>query len=86
MSHFHNSPFEGQLEIVATFRDREIQASLNELRKRDEMTIALREFLRNGVSIDELSNASGLSPAAILKRVRGELEFGDDLAKISGSR
>jgi uncharacterized protein YerC len=86
MKRFHNSPFETQLEIVASFRDREIAASLNELRKRDETTIALRTMLRNGVSIDELSDASGLTPAEIRRRVDRGLVFGEDMDSLTGAR
>jgi hypothetical protein len=86
MSHFRNSHFEGQLEVVATFRDRAIQASIEELRKRDELTIALRSAARSGVSIDELSDASGLAPSDIRKRIDGELALGEDLANFAGTR
>jgi len=84
MKDFFNSPFETQLDIVATFRDREIQASLEELRRRDETTIALRTMLRNGVSIDELSDASGLTCAEIRRRVDRDLMLGEDMDALTG--
>lgn len=86
MADFRNSPFSGALEMVATLRDRSIQASIAELKSRDEMTIALRTALRNGVDIHNLSEASGLTVAEIRSRVESDLLFGDDMASLAGLR
>jgi hypothetical protein len=86
MADFRNSPFSGTLEMVATLRDRSIQASIAELHQRDELTVALRTALRNGVDINELSDASGLTVESIRSRVKGELTFGQDMAEIAGIR
>lgn len=86
MQHFSNSPFEGQLDVVATLSDMAIQSSLADLREQDRLTLALREMLKSGVPIDELSAASGLTPAEIRRRSERELSFGEDLASIAGNR
>lgn len=84
MHKFANSPFEGHLEVIATLSGDAINASLRELQKQDRLTLALRESLRNGVSIDDLSAASGLAPAEIRRRIERELTFGEDLASLTG--
>lgn len=81
-----NSPFDGTLDVVTTLRENCIKASIEELRKRDELTVALRSALRMGVSIDNLSEASGLSTVEIHKRVEGELALGEDLETLTGLR
>lgn len=83
---FKHNPFAGQLEIVATMRDRQIQASIDELRRRDELTVALRSAHKSGVSVDELSDASGLTPKEIRARLDSELTFGEDLDSLAGLR
>jgi hypothetical protein len=84
MSQFKHSPFEGSLDIVATLRDSAIQASLAELRERDRLTIALRQMLRQGVRIEDLSDASGLTVAEIRRRVDGELALTEDIDALAG--
>lgn len=78
--------FDGQLDVVATLRDRAIEASVNELRKQDELTIALRSALRSGVDIENLSEASGLTVESIRSRVESELNLGEDLEGLLGLR
>lgn len=85
MQTFRDNPFSDQLEVVSTLRDRQIEASIRELKQSDELTIALRHSLRNGVSIDALSDASGLTPEAIRARIQRELHFGEDLAILAGT-
>lgn len=86
MQQFTDSPFEGQLDVVATLTGDMLSASLDELRKEDELTVALRSFLRDGVSIDDLSAASGLLPSEIRRRCEGELHLGEDLETLAGLR
>lgn len=86
MNQFRNSPFSGALEMVATMRDRSIQASIAELKQHDELTIALRTALRNGVDINDLSEASGLSVAEIRSRVERDLLLGEDMTQLAGTR
>lgn len=84
MSKHADTPFQGALEVVATLSDRAIEASLVELKTRDELTRALGTALRHGISIDELSAESGLTPKEIRRRVTKGLFFGEDLASLSG--
>lgn len=86
MSKIMNTPFEDEMEVVATLANGAILASIEELRERDKLTLALRQTIKLGVSIDELSAASGLSPEDIRRRVSGELHFGEDLAGLVGTR
>ncbi len=84
MKHFADSPFDGHLEVIETLRDNVISASIVELRKRDEMTIALRQSLRMGVPIEDLSEASGLTCAEIQRQVDAELALGEDIDSLAG--
>ena len=86
MADFRNSPFSGTLEMVATLRDRSIQASIVELKRQDELTLALRTALRNGVDINDLSDASGIPVEQIRERVERDLHLGEDLAHLAGLR
>lgn len=72
------------LEVVETLRDNMIEASIEELRQRDRLTVALRASLRNGIKIDDLSAASGLTCAEIRRRVDGSLVLGEDLDSLAG--
>lgn len=72
------------LEVVETLRDQSILASIEELRHRDRLTVALRASLRNGVPIESLSEASGLTCAEIRRRVDGHLSLGEDLDSLAG--
>jgi hypothetical protein len=86
MRNFLDSPFEGELDVVATLAEDAIDASLAELRRQDALTKALRAAMRQGARIDDLSAASGLSPAAIERRLVGPLNLEEDLDEISGVR
>jgi hypothetical protein len=81
MPRFSNSPFEAQLEVVATLRDRAIKASVEQMRANDELIVGVRQAMKNGVSIDELSEASGLSPQAISRRLS---EIDESVAELAG--
>ena len=84
MNRFTDSPFEAELEVVATLADRAFNATIEELRKEDELTLALRGMLRNGVSIDELSEAKGLSTQEIRKRCARELNLMSEVDSLMG--
>ena len=86
MTQFRDNPFSSALEVVATLRDRQIAASIAELKRQDELTVALRQMLRNGVDINSLSDASGLPTEQIRSRVERELLFGEDLDALAGLR
>ena len=86
MTNFRDNPFSGALDVVATLRDRTIESRLADLRREDELTLALRESLANGVDINSLSDASGLTVSEIERRVGRELHFGEDMAALVGIR
>jgi hypothetical protein len=81
-----SNPFEGQLDVVATLGRRAIEASVAELRKQDELTIALRDAVKQGVSLDDLSEACGLRPEEIRRRVERDLHVESDLDEMIGAR
>jgi histidyl-tRNA synthetase len=86
MDQLKNSPFEAALDVVATLRDRAIQAQVDSMQRQDELTKALRAALKSGVSMDSLSEASGLTITEIERRVSRELLMGEDLDTITGIR
>lgn len=86
MNAFKDSIFDGELNVVATLAGDMIQASVNELRKRDELTVALRSALRMGTDINDLSAACGLTVSDIRSRTEGELCLGEDLETLAGFR
>lgn len=69
MSQLTHNPFAEQLEVVATLKDRVIHASIEEMREQDRLTSALRDALESGITPDALSNACGLPPDEIKRRV-----------------
>ena len=69
MTAFRDNPFHESLEIVATLRDRQIAASLAEMRCADDLTKALRELAEGGIDMSTLSDASGLPVEHIRQRI-----------------
>ena len=65
MNKFEDNPFDGELEVIATLRDRAIEASINHVQVRDDLFSALEYGLKTGISIDALSDASGLTTEQI---------------------
>lgn len=59
---------EDQLELVATLSTAANSASIEMLKAHDNLSAELRRLAREGVSIDAMSEASGLSPEEIRKR------------------
>jgi len=86
MADFRNSPLTSYRDVVATLRDRQIEARITELKREDEMTMALRDLLAAGADINTLSEASGIPVDQIRKQTERELHFGEDLASLSGTR
>lgn len=86
MARYKDNPFSGELEVVATLSGMAIRASLNDLKAHDDLNLALRSMLRRGVSIDELSAESGLTPREIRARAKRELTFGEDIDALAGMR
>jgi hypothetical protein len=83
---FSNNPFSGHLDVVAHLRDEAIQASIKELARQDELTIACDQLLKQGVDINDLSEASGLPTDQIIRRTQRGLALGEDLAGLAGIR
>jgi len=73
-------------DVVITLRDRQIEASIDELKARDELTVALRQALKYGADINDLSDASGLTTDAIRSRVDADLTMGEDMQSLAGTR
>lgn len=86
MTHIRTNPFDETREVVATLRDRVIEASISELARQDDLTMALRGALKNGMDINTLSEASGLTPKDIRARVGRDLHLGEDIASLAGLR
>ena len=73
------------IDVIERLRDDEIRASVEQMKHRDRTTEALRAALKAGMSIDDLSAASGLPCAEIRRRVDAESMFGD-LASLTSTR
>lgn len=65
MNKFEDNPFDGELEVIATLRDRAIQAAAEQQHTRDDLITALQLGLEQGISVDALSSASGFTPEQI---------------------
>jgi len=65
MEKFQDNPFNGELEVIETLRDRSIEASIAHTIVHDELLTALQYGLRIGISVDALSVASGLTTGQI---------------------
>lgn len=83
-SRFSDSPFEGQLEVIATLSEEATVATMQEQIKWQNLMQALREMLDQGIAIDELSNASGLSPDQIRKVCQKIRPRDEDLLALFG--
>ena len=64
--------FEKELELVATLSGSVNVASIKMLRLHDELTAEIRRLTEAGVSIDALSEASGLTPDEVRKRAASD--------------
>lgn len=65
MNKFEDNPFDGELEVIATLRDRAIEAAAQHEHTRDDLIAALQLCLEQGISVDALSSASGFTPEQI---------------------
>jgi len=89
VENFRDNPFIGDLEVIATLAEDAIHASLAESRKMENLTAALINAAKRGVAIDDLSDASGLTPRAIQTRLDAYRRAGvadDDLDELAGIR
>lgn len=66
-------------DTIAALSDWAIRSSIRELESRDRLTIALREALRNGANINDLSAVSGLTVQDIRRRTEGSLHVLSEL-------
>lgn len=84
MTQLNTSLFSGTLEAVASLRDRHIEARVEELKREDEVTLALRSALSMGMNINSLSEASGLTVSEIRSRTERELRVIEDTRFVAG--
>lgn len=83
MNKYTDNVHEDGLELITDLRDQAIKLSIAERGLQEEIDAKMRIMLNEGVSIDALSDASGIPPAQIRSRV-GELAIDRDLSSISG--
>jgi hypothetical protein len=72
-----------QLDVIAQLSEWAINDSLRELESRDRLTIGLREALRYGMSADELSAITGLTPMEIRRRSNAHLHVLSELESLA---
>jgi hypothetical protein len=72
-------------KTIAALSEWAIRSSIKELEDRDRLTIALRQALRYGADINDLSADSGIPVAEIRRRTRSPLNvLSDDLELLAG--
>lgn len=76
--------YDTEFPVIAALSRRAIETSIRELQDRDRLTIALRTALREGADINDLSEASGLTPEAIRTSADRELLVLSDLELTAG--
>ena len=70
--------------VLAGLSEWAIRSSVETLRREDRLTLALREALQNGASVDDLSAATGLTPHTIRLRTRRNLNVLSELELLAG--
>lgn len=73
-----------QEDVLAQLSEWVIRSSVETLKHEDRLTIGLREALRNGADINDLSATTGLTPTEIRRRVNRELNVLSELELLSG--
>jgi hypothetical protein len=71
-------------EVLVELSRGVIRSSIETLRHEDRLTLALRQALREGADIDGLSDATGLTPAEIRRRVKRHLNVLSELELLAG--
>lgn len=71
-------------DTISTLSEWAIRDTIRELESRDRLTIALREALRNGADINDLSAVSGLTVEAIRRRTDSPLFVLSELELLAG--
>lgn len=64
--------FEQELELVATLSDEAREAGIELLKRHDQLTAEIRRLTAQGVSVDALSEATGLPPAEVRSRAESD--------------
>jgi hypothetical protein len=59
-------------DVLARLAEWALQSSIETLQHEDRLTQAMREALRNGMPIDEISAVTGLTPNDIRRRMMVE--------------
>lgn len=70
-------------DVLTRLSEWAIRKSVETLEAEDRLTVGLREALRNGADINDLSAMTGLTPDEIRRRTNGNLAVLDDLALLS---
>ncbi len=72
------------LDVIGMLSTRVIKARVADLRREDELAIALRTALRSGIDINDLSEVSGLTPAEIQRQTNRPLYVMSELDVLAG--
>jgi hypothetical protein len=72
------------LSVIEHLSHCAISASVRELIHRDRLTLGLREAMRHGANVDDLSGMSGLTPDEIRRRVNTPLNVLSELDALAG--
>jgi hypothetical protein len=80
----HSITYDTGFPVIAALSKSAIESSIRDLQDQDRLTIALKTAIRNGADINSLSEASGLTPAEIVRRIDSELIVLSDLELIAG--
>jgi hypothetical protein len=71
-------------DTLAQLSEWAIRSSVETLKREDRLTIALREAMRNGADINDLSATTGLTTVEIRRRVKRELNVLSELESLAG--
>lgn len=70
--------------VLAALSEWALRSSVETLRREDRLTLALREALRNGADINDLSAVTGLVPSEIRRRINRHLNVLSELETLAG--
>ena len=79
-----NATYSAGFSVIELLAQDAIRLSVDELRMRDRLTIALRSALQNGADINDLSAASGLTVADIQRRIVSPLHVLSETDLLAG--
>jgi hypothetical protein len=81
---YSTNPTTGAADVLASLSERVIHASVFELRCEDALTLAIRQSFKHGMDVDQISNATGLRPVEIRRRLECELFMREDVDALFG--